>query len=594
MPTMIILDGSGSMLDEDAPGPRIDAAKEAIHSLVGRIPDDARIGLQVYGTSTGGTGAEKAAGCKDVKTLVPVGPIDRAQFLKAVDGVKASGYTPIGTALKKAAEELPVEGPKAIVLVSDGIDTCSPPPPCDVAEELAKDGIDLTVHTVGFRVDKEAREELECIAKVTEGTYTDAKDADQLSQAIQHKVEYAITGYDVRGTPVKGALTRDAADIPTLTPGQYVETFPPLEDHEGEIRRYYRIDPPQGWTPRVAVTGVMSPDAERGHGTATLIVQGSNADTRDCGRDFSFVMWNAETIDPIVASTRVSCEGETIIEVTRKDDLYDKNDMQVELVVRFQPPSDDSHVPPAEKGSVPPPPERSAEVLLIEGGSSFNSAAEITPGQTYSSSIVDGDFTYFKIPMTWGQQLTYKFEATTREGDRDTSFSAIVELYSPMRDYKIDARSFERWFGVGGQESFPVTGGTDEPVRSTSPNYPLDGYYYVVFEGWTLSSTGMRQNFEFTVDAVGEVEDGPIYFTDGVLPSESPSPSPSPTATPSPEPSLSVPASAETVDPGDGADAEEPGGIGAGMVALIVAVGVLLVGAGAFGGALFVRRSSQK
>jgi len=33
-----------------------------------------------FGTSTGPTKADKPAGCKDVRTLVPVGPLDRAKF----------------------------------------------------------------------------------------------------------------------------------------------------------------------------------------------------------------------------------------------------------------------------------------------------------------------------------------------------------------------------------------------------------------------------------------------------------------------------------------------------------------------------------
>ena len=37
-PTMIILDASGSMLEDDAPGLRIDAAKSAIHDMVSGLP----------------------------------------------------------------------------------------------------------------------------------------------------------------------------------------------------------------------------------------------------------------------------------------------------------------------------------------------------------------------------------------------------------------------------------------------------------------------------------------------------------------------------------------------------------------------------
>lgn len=259
-PTMIILDASGSMKNDDAPGPRIDAAKDAVRELVSGLPAGAQVGLMVYGTGTGSAKADKAAGCKDVKTFVPVGPIDKTSFLATVDGIEASGYTPIGAVLREAANQLPQEGPRSIVLVSDGQDTCSPPPPCEVAKEIAADGLELTVHTVGFKVDKDARKDLKCIAESTGGSYADAKDARQLDKALRQKVEIAIRGYDAMGTPVRGGASRTAADLPLLEPGQYVETFPATSSSPNTAERYYRIQPAEGWTPHITVTGVVPPN----------------------------------------------------------------------------------------------------------------------------------------------------------------------------------------------------------------------------------------------------------------------------------------------------------------------------------------------
>ena len=69
VPVMIVLDASGSMNQADAPGPRIDAAKSAVDELIDGLPAETQVGLQVYGTGTGSTDAEKAAGCTDIKTL---------------------------------------------------------------------------------------------------------------------------------------------------------------------------------------------------------------------------------------------------------------------------------------------------------------------------------------------------------------------------------------------------------------------------------------------------------------------------------------------------------------------------------------------
>ena len=160
-PVMVVLDASGSMKQADAPGPRIDAAKRAVGELVAALPDDARVGLTVYGTGTGSSDAEKARGCKDITQLVPVERVDRAAFGRAVAGLRASGYTPIGESLRVAARGLPAEGPRSIVLVSDGEDTCAPPPPCEVAKQLKQSGIDLVVHTIGFKVGAAARAQLD-------------------------------------------------------------------------------------------------------------------------------------------------------------------------------------------------------------------------------------------------------------------------------------------------------------------------------------------------------------------------------------------------------------------------------------------------
>jgi len=217
VPVMVVLDASGSMNQEDAPGPRIDAAKAAVNSLIDSLPRQAQVGLQVYGTGTGSTDAERTAGCTDIKTLVPVGPLDANALKSQVNSVVAAGYTPIGNALRAAADALPNEGPRSIVLVSDGEDTCAPPTPCDVAGELHQQGLELIIHTVGFKVDAAAREQLSCIAQATGGTYSDAADAGQLTQALAIKVDYATAGYTTVGAPVTGA-DQPSAEAPLLTP----------------------------------------------------------------------------------------------------------------------------------------------------------------------------------------------------------------------------------------------------------------------------------------------------------------------------------------------------------------------------------------
>ncbi|UVI36349.1 vWA domain-containing protein [Brevibacterium spongiae] len=186
-PTAIILDASGSMTATDAPGQRFAAAQKAVKALVETIPDGQDTALITYGTETGNADSEKSAGCQDVTTVLKSAPIDKGAFASAVDGLKPSGYTPISLALKTAAAELPDSGERAIVLLSDGIDTCADEgdqlDPCTTAQDLGSDG-ELTIHTVGFRVDGRTSEQLDCLSRVTKGSSWDAVNDKQLSTRL--------------------------------------------------------------------------------------------------------------------------------------------------------------------------------------------------------------------------------------------------------------------------------------------------------------------------------------------------------------------------------------------------------------------------
>ena len=63
---MFVLDASGSMTARLPGGrTRMDAAKTAMNTLIQGLPVNIHVGLEVYGTSTGSTPGEKAAGCRE-------------------------------------------------------------------------------------------------------------------------------------------------------------------------------------------------------------------------------------------------------------------------------------------------------------------------------------------------------------------------------------------------------------------------------------------------------------------------------------------------------------------------------------------------
>ncbi|WP_081615249.1 VWA domain-containing protein [Dietzia sp. UCD-THP] len=183
VPTVLVVDASASMLIDDAPGPRIDAAKAAADGLIGVLPDDAVLGLVTYGTSTDDAPGSQEAGCRDVTTLAEPAPIGvdehRGTLSQQVDALDPSGYTPIAESLRQAAGLLP-EGDSAVIVISDGEDSCGDPP-CEAAAKLREQNPRLRISTVGF---KTATPELACIARTTDGLFVTADDADQLATRL--------------------------------------------------------------------------------------------------------------------------------------------------------------------------------------------------------------------------------------------------------------------------------------------------------------------------------------------------------------------------------------------------------------------------
>ncbi len=210
---LLIMDASGSMNRVDDSGtPLIDGAKDALREIVHRLPPDANVGLRVYGHRT--SNDDPVAGCVDTELVVPVGPIDREALNAAIDSFDASGFTPIGLSLQEAASDLPESGARTIILVSDGVDTCAPPDPCDVAQQLATEGFVTQIHTVGFFLnDQAAANQLQCIADAGNGTFTSVDSIDHFFEQLSGLVVGALEGPERIQLNVQGALVRDLAPV---------------------------------------------------------------------------------------------------------------------------------------------------------------------------------------------------------------------------------------------------------------------------------------------------------------------------------------------------------------------------------------------
>jgi Ca-activated chloride channel family protein len=221
---VLVVDASKSMRDDDGTGrPRIEAAKDALGTLIDALPDGARVGMRVYGARVSGTG--KAAGCRDTRLVAPVQPLDRPRLEQEVAALTPRGFTPIGNSLKGAAADVAGARQKTVILVSDGGDNCAPPSPCAVAREISRQGVALKIQAVGFQVDARARRQLECIAEAGGGRYVDAGDAEELGAQLRALTARALRPYLTRGVRLDPVADPDAAR--PARPGQYTTEVRP-------------------------------------------------------------------------------------------------------------------------------------------------------------------------------------------------------------------------------------------------------------------------------------------------------------------------------------------------------------------------------
>ncbi|MET8563824.1 VWA domain-containing protein [Streptomyces flaveolus] len=241
----LVLDVSGSMRTRDIDGgTRMAAAKQAFNEVLDATPEEVQLGIRTLGANYRGN--DRKEGCKDTEQLYPVGPLNRTDAKTAVATLAPTGWTPIGPALLKAADDLNGgDGTRRIVLISDGEDTCQPLDPCEVAREIAAKGIGLTIDTLGLVPDAKTRDQLSCIADATGGTYTDVRHKEELSDRVGELVDRAAE-------PVVTPVATEGADrcerAPALKSGLYT-------DRAGfGQQRWYKVDVEPGQELRASVS----------------------------------------------------------------------------------------------------------------------------------------------------------------------------------------------------------------------------------------------------------------------------------------------------------------------------------------------------
>jgi Ca-activated chloride channel homolog len=269
----LVLDVSGSMSAKDIDGQsRMSAAKQAFDDVLDSVPQGVQLGIRTLGADYPGN--DRKTGCKDTRQLYPVGTLDRTEAKTAVATLQPTGWTPIGPALRAAADDLKGgDGTRRLVLITDGEDTCGPTNPCDVARDIAAAGVHLVIDTLGLVPDAHTRNQLSCIAEATGGTYTTVQHRQQLTGKVRQLVDRS-TDTAVTPAATQGAAACTAA--PVLKEGLYTdrETF--------SENRWYRVDVRPGQELRASVSIAADRSVDNDYG---VLLRGVTLHGREIVRD---------------------------------------------------------------------------------------------------------------------------------------------------------------------------------------------------------------------------------------------------------------------------------------------------------------------
>lgn len=438
-PTMLILDASGSMKTPDADGQtRLAAAKDAAQMFSVAVPSDAELGFMVYGTEVGNSPEEREAGCKDVKTLLPVEKGNVTKIPAEVGKVEASGHTPMGPALRQAAEELPKDGERSIVLVSDGEDTCAPPPVCEVAKDLKKEGIDLTINTVGFLVDSKVRKELECIAETGGGEYMDAKDTVSLADSMKRLTTRTAQTTETKAEEISGgddysSAAKVSADVETFSTKLREKSGGDREDEDGA--EYFNTPIAEGERLALSVATMPPPSQGDGLGSSNFALK-LDVEEANCFLDSSGDTGIIDSNGPFFSSYTTKQAGEDCpagdfkFKVVRKSGPYEGQEIPAEVTIKRFANEDLNGVPePFEEESYSREDSLQAaeDVETVKPGAWFHDATELKADgkSTVKADIVPGETHVYKINAEYGQKLRGGMKLLTAP---DKELARISEL----------------------------------------------------------------------------------------------------------------------------------------------------------------------
>ncbi|HTL12012.1 MAG TPA: VWA domain-containing protein, partial [Bdellovibrionota bacterium] len=241
----VIVDGSGSMAEElEGEKTKMYFAKKLLSKyLIQQWKEKAEVSLRVYGS-------RRTKDCTDIYRAVPFRARSLDEIARKVAVIEPTGKTPIAESLKAAYDDLKsYNGPKRIVLFTDGQETCGGDP-CELVKKFDVDkGVDLKIYVVAIGMDPNSDEAkgISCLGDVSFAQDSSDMESDlgNISKQISKHNNLFVDNPDPSAgvtvfrildngdrVPFKGFTASFGTNVP---PGKYaaeVRVDPPFEFRE--------------------------------------------------------------------------------------------------------------------------------------------------------------------------------------------------------------------------------------------------------------------------------------------------------------------------------------------------------------------------
>lgn len=185
---LFIIDASGSMAQTINGKAKMASAKDSILAFVEKLPQNAKVGIRVYGHKGSGSDSDKKLSCSSSELMYSISNYNPEQLKAALNQFSPSGWTPIGLALREAKKDLAAfdgeNNTNIVYLVSDGIETCEDEP-IEAAKELYNFNITPIINVIGFDVDNEGQQQLKQLASEVNGIYGTVTSESELQKELE-------------------------------------------------------------------------------------------------------------------------------------------------------------------------------------------------------------------------------------------------------------------------------------------------------------------------------------------------------------------------------------------------------------------------